>query len=43
MLIDVARRTCEEPPGCSWLLTLVLLLAGGAHFRSTERVFAGIV
>jgi lipopolysaccharide transport system permease protein len=29
--------------GCSWLLTLVLLLAGGAHFRSTERVFADIV
>jgi len=29
--------------GCSWLLTLVLLLAGGAHFRNTERVFADIV
>jgi lipopolysaccharide transport system permease protein len=29
--------------GCSWLLTLVLLLAGGAHFRITERVFADIV
>jgi lipopolysaccharide transport system permease protein len=29
--------------GYSWLLTLLLLLAGGAHFRSTERVFADIV
>ena len=43
MLLDVTRRTCEQPPGCSWLLTLVLLLAGGAQFRSTERVFADIV
>jgi lipopolysaccharide transport system permease protein len=29
--------------GCSWFLTLLLLLSGGAHFRSTERVFADIV
>jgi len=29
--------------GCSWLLTFLLLLAGGAHFRNTERVFADIV
>jgi len=28
---------------CSWLLTFLLLLAGGVHFRSTERVFADIV
>jgi len=27
----------------SWVLTLLLLLAGGVHFRSTERVFADIV
>jgi lipopolysaccharide transport system permease protein len=29
--------------GYSWLLTLLLLVAGGVHFRSTERVFADIV
>jgi len=29
--------------GCSWVVTLVLLLLGGLHFRSTERVFADIV
>lgn len=27
----------------SWVVTLLLLLAGGLHFRSTERVFADIV
>jgi len=27
----------------SWTLTLLLLLAGTLHFRSTERVFADIV
>jgi lipopolysaccharide transport system permease protein len=29
--------------GVSWLVTLVILLLGGLHFRSTERVFADIV
>jgi lipopolysaccharide transport system permease protein len=29
--------------GISWLVTLVILLLGGLHFRSTERVFADIV
>ena len=29
--------------GCSWAATLLLLLLGGLHFRSTERVFADIV
>ena len=29
--------------GCSWVLTLLLLLLGSWHFRSTERVFADIV
>ena len=29
--------------GCSWAITLLLLLLGGMHFRSTERVFADIV
>jgi lipopolysaccharide transport system permease protein len=29
--------------GCSWAVTLLLLLLGGWHFRSTERVFADIV
>ena len=29
--------------GYSWTLTLLLLLAGALHFRSTERVFADIV
>jgi lipopolysaccharide transport system permease protein len=29
--------------GGSWLVTLALLLIGGLHFRSTERVFADIV
>jgi len=29
--------------GCSWIVTLLLLLAGALHFRSTERVFADIV
>jgi len=28
---------------CSWTVTLSLLLIGGLHFRSTERVFADIV
>ena len=28
---------------CSWILTLLLLLMGALHFRSTERVFADIV
>jgi len=28
---------------CSWIVTLLLLLIGGLHFRSTERVFADIV
>jgi lipopolysaccharide transport system permease protein len=29
--------------GISWLVTLVIVLLGGLHFRSTERVFADIV
>ena len=29
--------------GCSWAVTLALLVIGGLHFRSTERVFADIV
>jgi lipopolysaccharide transport system permease protein len=29
--------------GASWVITLSLLLIGGLHFRSTERVFADIV
>jgi len=29
--------------GCSWIVTLLLLLVGALHFRSTERVFADIV
>lgn len=29
--------------GCSWIVTLALLLIGSLHFRSTERVFADIV
>ena len=29
--------------GCSWIVTLLLLLFGSLHFRSTERVFADIV
>jgi len=29
--------------GCSWIVTLSLLLIGTLHFRSTERVFADIV
>src|ERR1700674_2004043 len=29
--------------GCSWIMTLSLLLIGSLHFRSTERVFADIV
>jgi lipopolysaccharide transport system permease protein len=29
--------------GCSWLVTLLLLLVGSLHFRTTERVFADIV
>jgi len=29
--------------GCSWIVTLLLLLVGVLHFRSTERVFADIV
>ncbi len=29
--------------GCSWVMTLLLLLIGGLHFRNTERVFADIV
>lgn len=29
--------------GCSWIVTLLLLVIGGLHFRSTERVFADIV
>ena len=28
---------------CSWIATLLLLLLGGWHFRSTERVFADVV
>lgn len=28
---------------CSWVVTLLLLLAGGLHFRRTERVFADVV
>jgi ABC-type polysaccharide/polyol phosphate export permease len=27
----------------SWVMTLLLLLLGGLHFRNTERVFADIV
>lgn len=27
----------------SWVVTLLLLVVGGLHFRSTERVFADIV
>ena len=29
--------------GCSWIVTLLLLLIGSWHFRSTERVFADVV
>lgn len=29
--------------GCSWVVTLLLLVLGGLYFRSTERVFADIV
>lgn len=29
--------------GCSWGVTLLLLLAGGLHFRATEREFADVV
>jgi lipopolysaccharide transport system permease protein len=29
--------------GCSWAITLFLLVLGGLHFRSAERVFADIV
>jgi lipopolysaccharide transport system permease protein len=29
--------------GCSWAVTLALMVIGGLHFRSTERVFADIV
>ena len=29
--------------GCSWIVTLFLLLVGSWHFRSTERVFADLV
>ena len=29
--------------GCSWVVTLLLLVLGSWHFRSTERVFADIV
>jgi len=29
--------------GASWIVTLLLLLIGSLHFRSTERVFADIV
>jgi lipopolysaccharide transport system permease protein len=29
--------------GCSWIITLAVLLIGISHFRSTERVFADIV
>jgi len=28
---------------CSWIVTLLLLVLGGWHFRSTERVFADFV
>jgi lipopolysaccharide transport system permease protein len=28
---------------CSWVVTLLLLLVGGLHFRLTERVFADVV
>jgi lipopolysaccharide transport system permease protein len=28
---------------CSWVVTLLLLLVGGLHFRMTERVFADVV
>jgi len=28
---------------CSWIVTLLLLLVGGLHFRMTERVFADVV
>jgi lipopolysaccharide transport system permease protein len=36
-------RVDWELLACSWLVTLLLLLAGSLHFRSTERVFADIV
>jgi len=29
--------------GCSWIVTLLLLLMGALHFRNAERVFADIV
>ena len=29
--------------GCSWIVTLLVLLIGALHFRSSERVFADIV
>jgi lipopolysaccharide transport system permease protein len=29
--------------GCSWIVTLLLLVIGGLHFRNTERAFADIV
>jgi lipopolysaccharide transport system permease protein len=29
--------------GCSWVITVLLLLLGSWHFRSSERVFADIV
>jgi len=32
-----------EVLGCSWIVTLLLLLIGSWHFRSTERVFADLV
>ena len=31
------------PVAWSWVATLLLLLLGGLHFRSTERIFADIV
>lgn len=29
--------------GCSWMVTLLLMLVGSLHFKSTERAFADVV
>jgi lipopolysaccharide transport system permease protein len=41
-LLGVGSINWELVAG-SWAVTLMLLLIGGLHFRSTERVFADIV
>lgn len=41
-LLGVGSINWELVTG-SWVVTLLLLLVGGLHFRSTERVFADIV